>query len=420
MNADSTPDDFAQPCPPFFSQPRVQQETIPIGGGVPLGIARVSHAALGIGGAYGAWGQSYDNVTMRAVIEDLLGEPLGADEAMDLSALGFVHRHFVRPLPAGEELELELEVGARLLQQAARANGWDPAEVEGLLIGMSAPVSADFVEQVARRAGISESALKVSIHKACDSSVAALNLLLNPGLAPAPAGNLARALCGKKVLVGGIEGLSRLSRSSRDKHALQLFGNGAGVIALIPGQTMTFLAGQAHEVFDREGVLAFRMYYPHSRRPPGPSLVEVSQAGPRHLRVAGLMPEPRGDTSLELAGMLGMVKLFARNSARVVADVVEAYRRRMSAWGMPGKSITVGIAHHANFRIHQLKQKLLLKQGIDFPMPWLLREFGNVSAASPMIAFLRQLPRLKPADHVLFSGFGAGTYYDVLAVALGG
>jgi 3-oxoacyl-[acyl-carrier-protein] synthase III len=52
-------------------------------------------------------------------------------------------------------------------------------------------------------------------------------------------------------------------------------------------------------------------------------------------------------------------------------------------------------------------------------MPWLLSEFGNVSAASNMIAFLRQLPKLNPGDHVLFDGFGAGTYYDVFAVVLG-
>ena len=53
-------------------------------------------------------------------------------------------------------------------------------------------------------------------------------------------------------------------------------------------------------------------------------------------------------------------------------------------------------------------------------MPWLLREFGNVSAASNMIAFLRQLSKLKPGDNVLFNGYGAGTYYDVLAVQVGG
>jgi 3-oxoacyl-[acyl-carrier-protein] synthase III len=52
-------------------------------------------------------------------------------------------------------------------------------------------------------------------------------------------------------------------------------------------------------------------------------------------------------------------------------------------------------------------------------MPWLLSDFGNVSAASAMIAFLRWLPSLAPAEHILIDGFGAGTYYDVVAVELG-
>ena len=106
----------------------------------------------------------------------------------------------------------------------------------------------------------------MSIHKACDGSVAGLNLALNPNLPynKQLSQNLAESLKGKKVLVGGIEGLSRFLKTSRDKNALQFFGNGAGIIGLIPGQTMKFLVGQTREVFDEEGVLAVRMFYPHS------------------------------------------------------------------------------------------------------------------------------------------------------------
>ena len=57
--------------------------------------------------------------------------------------------------------------------------------------------------------------------------------------------------------------------------------------------------------------------------------------------------------------------------------------------------------------------------GIEMAMPWLLSEFGNISAASNMIAFLRQLPSMNLGDHILIDGFGAGTYYDTLAVQLG-
>jgi 3-oxoacyl-[acyl-carrier-protein] synthase III len=92
----------------------------------------------------------------------------------------------------------------------------------------------------------------------------------------------------------------------------------------------------------------------------------------------------------------------------------------MEKLGTPDKKLAVAIVHHANYKINKLKEKHLLKEGISFPMPWLLKDFGNVSAASNMIAFLRQLPQIKPGDHVLFDGFGAGTYYDVVAVELGG
>jgi 3-oxoacyl-[acyl-carrier-protein] synthase III len=76
--------------------------------------------------------------------------------------------------------------------------------------------------------------------------------------------------------------------------------------------------------------------------------------------------------------------------------------------------------HHANYKINLLKQKHLQNLGINLPMPWLVSNFGNVSAASNMIAFLHKLPELKPGDHILIDGFGAGTYYDTLAVQLGG
>jgi 3-oxoacyl-[acyl-carrier-protein] synthase III len=90
----------------------------------------------------------------------------------------------------------------------------------------------------------------------------------------------------------------------------------------------------------------------------------------------------------------------------------------MDKRGTP-KEITVAIVHHANLKINRLKAKRLRDSGINLPMPWVLSEFGNVSAASNMIAFLRKLPGIKPGDHILFDGFGAGTYYDAFAVSLG-
>jgi 3-oxoacyl-[acyl-carrier-protein] synthase III len=132
------------------------------------------------------------------------------------------------------------------------------------------------------------------------------------------------------------------------------------------------------------------------------------------------MHEPESEAPIVMAGMMGMVKLFVRSGVQIVQEVYQDYLKRIAELGMPDKSIAVTIAHHANLKINQLKLKHLQREGIQIPTPWLLKEFGNVSAASNMMAFLRKLSQLKPYDNVLFDGFGAGTYYDVLAVEMGG
>jgi 3-oxoacyl-[acyl-carrier-protein] synthase III len=404
----------------FFEKPNVKKEMIQIGSGIPFGFELVTNSALGIGGAYGTWGEDYDNARVREFASYRMGEQLNDSDFMNLSELGFLSRHHILDLSDADHLELEIQVGARILKEAARANHWQPEDVQAVLIGMSGPVADDYVPLICQRAGIPESALKVSLHKACDGSTAGLNLVLNPGLARPGKLNFAEELRGKKVLVGGIEGLSRFTGRARDKYALQLFGNAAGVIGVIPGETFKFLVGKDHEAYDGEGVLAVRMYYPHSRQSDNGSLVEISQEAPSHMRVAGLMHEPADGSAISMAGPMGMVKLFVRTGVQVVTEVFNEYASLMNKLGTPDKKISVGIVHHANYKINQLKARHLQNAGIAFPMPWLLSDFGNVSAASNMIAFLRQLPLIKPGDNVLFDGFGAGTYYDVLAVTMGG
>ncbi len=417
-NTPEKPEDLTS----FYDLPQVEVERIPIAGGIPLGIERVTNHEIGIGGAFGTWGQSYDNHSLLRAIEERYGAPVPDFELMNLSELGFHHRQHVPDMAPAEHLELEVQVGAKFLREAAAASGWEPQEVQAVVVGMSGPASEDITARMAQRAGIPDSALKVSIHKACDGSVAGLNLVLNRDLPynhQLPV-NIAEHLYGKKVLVGGIEGLSRFIRQSHDWNALQLFGNGAGIIGLIPGENMKFIVGKSREVFDEEGVLEVRMFYPHSgQRNLGESMVEVTQAGVNHIRVAGLMHEPESEAPIVMAGMMGMVKLFVRSGVQIVQEVYQDYLKRIAELGMPDKSIAVTIAHHANLKINQLKLKHLQREGIQIPTPWLLQEFGNVSAASNMMAFLRKLSQLKPSDNVLFDGFGAGTYYDVLAVEMG-
>ncbi len=407
-------EDYSEKHIHFFDRPNVEIEKLPFGGGVPIGIEQVYNPKVGIGGAYAGWGVPVDNRALPLRLEERLGEKIATSEVGSLDELGFYSRHHLPNLTPEEHLELEIEVGARLLQRAIDANGWQAEDVGGVLIGMSSPVCEDYLERICQRAGISDQALKVSVHKACDGSVGSLHLALNPFLSLPAKVNIAEELLGKKVLVGGIEGLSRFLFSSRDVNALQLFGNGAGVVGIIPGETVKFLTGSTREAYDEEGVLQVKMTYPHSRE----TMLEVSQTGQSHLRVAGLMHEPDGDAPIAMAGMMGMVKLFIRNGVQVVVDVYRAYQQLMEKLGEPGKELAVAIAHHANYKINRLKEKQVQSAGIPINFPWLLHDFGNVSAASNMIAFLRYLPNLNAGDHVLFDGFGAGTYYDSLVVAL--
>jgi 3-oxoacyl-[acyl-carrier-protein] synthase III len=404
----------------FYDRPGVEKENIPVAGGVPLGIESVFNAEAGIGGAYGSWGESFNNATLPSFVEQRLGQPLGEDDILNLSELGFDSRQHIPDMSDAEHLELELEVGTRLLKNAIPTCGWKPSEIEGVLIGVSGPVADDYVSQIAKRAGIPDNALKVSVHKACDGSMGAMHLALNPRLSQAGQLNIAEELKGKKVLVGGIEGLSRFMCRAQDKNALQLFGNGMGVMGLIPGDNIKFLVGKSFENFDEEGLLEVQMTYPYLRENTADkSLVKVDQDAPDHIRVAGLMHEPEDGSSIVMAGLMGMVKLFVRTGVQVVTDVYTDYQALMNKLGKSGKSIKMGIVHHANFKVNALKAKHLLKAGIEFPMPWLLNDFGNVSAASNIIAFLRQLPNIHSGDHILFDGFGAGTYYDVMAVSIG-
>ena len=403
----------------FYERSNVESSVIPVGPGVPLGMEGVYNPRLGIGGAYGSWGQSYSNASLPSFLSERNGSSFGSDDILNLAELGFNFRQHVPRLNDADNMKLELEVGARLLKKTLDVCGWKASEVEGVLIGMTGPISLDYVRQISKMAGIPDSVLKVSVHKACDGSMGALHLALNPSLSQPGQLNIADHLRGKKVLVGGIEGLSRIMCGTTDKNALQLFGNGMGAIGVIPGETMRFLVGKSVEAYDEEGLLAVKMQYPHSGPKSEASLLDFTQDVENELRVAGLMNEPKNGEAVEMAGLMGMVKLFVRTGVQVVEDVYREYQLLMERMGNSGKSITMGIVHHANYKINALKAKHLSKLGIEFPMPWLLSDFGNVSAASNMIAFLRKLPEINLGDHILFDGFGAGTYYDVMAVAMG-
>jgi hypothetical protein len=86
-------DTSKQGSPSFFEEDGVENEVIGVGKGVPFGTVRVSNSAVGIGGAYGTWGESCDNDSLPKVLEHQIGAPLAPEDLMELGNLGFVSRH---------------------------------------------------------------------------------------------------------------------------------------------------------------------------------------------------------------------------------------------------------------------------------------------------------------------------------------
>ena len=164
----------------FFDRPGVEKGVIQVGRGIPFGFERVTNSSVGIGGVYGTWGESYDNASLPAFLETRLGHPVPDNEKLNLSELGFLSRHHIPVLSPEEHTQVEVEIGSRFLREAIQACNWQASDVEAVLIGMSAPVSEDYLNQITRAAGIPESALKVCVHKACDGSTSSLHLALNP------------------------------------------------------------------------------------------------------------------------------------------------------------------------------------------------------------------------------------------------
>ncbi len=79
----------------FYDRPGIQKESIPVAGGIPFGVERVTNSSIGIGGVYGTWGQNYDNATLPEFLEKRLGRPLLPTESLNLSELGFLSRQHV-------------------------------------------------------------------------------------------------------------------------------------------------------------------------------------------------------------------------------------------------------------------------------------------------------------------------------------
>ena len=99
----------------FFEQPNVEVEWLPIADGIPLGITQVFNPEVGFGGAYGSWGESYNNQTLFTWIEQRLGDQGVRDSVMsDIVARRFGPDHGRLPIPVSSSAAQPVQKSQRV------------------------------------------------------------------------------------------------------------------------------------------------------------------------------------------------------------------------------------------------------------------------------------------------------------------
>jgi 3-oxoacyl-[acyl-carrier-protein] synthase-3 len=184
----------------------------------------------------------------------------------------------------------------------------------------------------------------------------------------------------RTAIVIGAETLSRFVDWT-DRDTCVLFGDGAGAFVLQAGEER---AGLLSAVMRSDGSGGDLLYVPGggSRYP---TTIDTVNEGLHHIKMKGRE----------------VFRFATRVMAQATQEVVNKAQLSMD-------DIQLIIPHQANKRIIEVAVK-----NLDFPMERCivnLDRYGNTSTASIPIATCEAINdgRLKPGDHVVFVGFGAG------------
>lgn len=193
------------------------------------------------------------------------------------------------------------------------------------------------------------------------------------------------------VLVIGSDTLSRIT-DFQDRGTAVLFGDGAGAVLLSPSEQPT---GIISCVLGSDGSGAEALLVPAggSRRP---ATIETVQNRQHFIRMNG-----------------AEVYRFAVNA------MARGARQAVQMAGLQMDDIKLVIPHQANIRIMEAAAKALKLRPDQ--MYCNVERYGNTSAATIPIALCEAIAegRVKPGDHLVFVGFGAGLTWAAAVVQWG-
>ena len=302
-----------------------------------------------------------------------LAELVDTSDEWILARTGISERRIAGPK------ESTFTMALRAAQEALKVANIDPRDVDLIIVSTltpdySFPATACLVQDAlgTTRAGAFD------LEAGCAGFVYALSI----------ASQMIATGAYEHILVIGAETLSRVLDWT-DRATCVLFGDGAGAFLLqasdVPGGVLSFVLGA-----DGSGGQLLMIPAGGSRQPASPDTVSRRQ---HYVQMRG--------------------REVFRFASRVMS---KATREALRAAKLTTDDIDLFIPHQANLRII-----LSAAKELRLPMERVfvnVEKYGNTSAASIPIAFCEAIEeeRLKPGDHLVMVGFGAGLTWAAAVV----
>ncbi|RMF42316.1 MAG: ketoacyl-ACP synthase III [Anaerolineae bacterium] len=314
------------------------------------------------------WGRA---IPEKVLTNDDLSNMVETSDEWIRTRTGIRERHIAAP----QESTATLASQAAL--EALRVAGLPPSQVELIIVASSSPehlfpATACLVQDHigATKAGAFD------LSAACTGFIYALSM----------AAAQIRSGAIDNALVIGAETLSRLV-NWEDRNTCVLFGDGAGAFVLQASQTPGGVLGSVLRS-DGSGAKSLMLPAGGSRHP---ATMETVRRGMHYIQMNG--------------------REVFRFATRVMA---QATRQVIEESNLEIEDIALVIPHQANQRIIDAAARGLKLPPERFMVN--LERYGNTSTASIPIAACEAVEsgRLKPGDHVVLVGFGAGLTWGAL------
>lgn len=324
----------------------------------------------------------------------LVTEAYGAHQSGDT---GFQRVYRTSPdTSAQQAVEDEIAATGHAIDAVLEANGWEPRDVEGVFVGSGTPPVSDYAQLVVDRFGFERADIQHNAYLACNSGgYEYLRALHYPG---------------KRVLVLGIEGMTRIAPGFQpdkvDLVSSYVFSNAVAAWAGVPGESLTLLPGMKENgaVPDEHAALPAIMTYSH---PDDELFVE----GERITTIK--LPDPgEGKVIAMQAGDTAM--LFTQ---AMIPAVARTYSEYAATHGKD--NLQFAVMHYANPVIADgIIKRLDRRHGIRITAPLAIPD-GNSSASNTLKMNARAIPLMQPGKDIAIVSFGAGMSWTIFYARVG-